>query len=105
MKEEEIKQVVRDQYSQIVEQAGQLCCSTNSCCCGANPEAEAMLAGYTKEELAQIPRSPCWVWDAATRRLRRLEAGRDRTRPWLWSGHRRVPRVSEGWAKGKGHRS
>ena len=54
MKAEEIKKAVRDQYSQIVEQAGQSCCSTSSCC-GANPEAEAMLAGYTKEELARIP--------------------------------------------------
>jgi arsenite methyltransferase len=63
VKSEEIKQAVREQYSQIVEQAGQSCCSTNtnsccstnSSCCGSNPEAEAILAGYTKEELAQIP--------------------------------------------------
>jgi arsenite methyltransferase len=55
MKENEIKSAVREQYSQIVEQAGQSRCSTNSCCCGSNPEAEAILAGYTKEELAQIP--------------------------------------------------
>lgn len=55
MKADEIKQAVREQYSQIVEQAGQSCCSTNSSCCGSNPEAEAMLAGYTKEQLAQIP--------------------------------------------------
>jgi arsenite methyltransferase len=55
MKAEEIKQAVRGQYSQIVEQSGQSCCSTNSSCCGSNPEAEALLAGYTKEELAQIP--------------------------------------------------
>jgi arsenite methyltransferase len=46
---------VKDQYSQIVEQAGQSCCSTASSCCGANPEAEAILAGYTREQLAQIP--------------------------------------------------
>jgi arsenite methyltransferase len=56
MKDTEIKQAVKDQYSQIVEQAGQSCCSTSgSCCCGTNPEAEAMLAGYTREQLAQIP--------------------------------------------------
>ena len=55
MREDEIKNAVREQYSQIVEQAGQSCCSTSSCCCGANPQAEAILAGYTKEELAQIP--------------------------------------------------
>ena len=55
MKDEEIKQAVRQQYSQIAEQSGQSCCSTNSCCCGTNPKAEAILAGYTKEQLAQIP--------------------------------------------------
>jgi SAM-dependent methyltransferase len=55
VKEQEIKQAVKEQYSQIVQQSGQSCCSTNSCCCGTDPAAEAMLAGYTKEELAQIP--------------------------------------------------
>jgi arsenite methyltransferase len=55
MKDEQIKQAVREQYSQIVEQAGQSCCSTSNCCGGSNPGAEAILAGYTKEELAQIP--------------------------------------------------
>jgi SAM-dependent methyltransferase len=55
VKEQEIKQAVKEQYSQIVEQSRQSCCSTNNCCCGTNPAAEAMLAGYTKEELAQIP--------------------------------------------------
>ncbi len=57
MKEDQIKQAVKDQYSQIAEQSGQSCCSTaqNSSCCGANPMAEAILAGYTKEQLAAIP--------------------------------------------------
>ena len=56
MKNEDIKQAVREQYSSVVQQSQQSCCSaTNNCCCGANPEAEAMLAGYTKEQLAQIP--------------------------------------------------
>jgi arsenite methyltransferase len=55
LKAEEIKKSVREQYAEIVEQAGQSCCSTDSCGCGASPQAEAMLAGYTREELAQIP--------------------------------------------------
>jgi arsenite methyltransferase len=56
MKDEQIKQAVREQYSQIVEQTNQSCCSGNTNCCGSdNPQAEAILAGYTKEELAQIP--------------------------------------------------
>ncbi len=57
MKENEIKQAVREQYSQIAEQNEQSCCSTDSCSCGcgSDPAAEAILAGYTQEELAQIP--------------------------------------------------
>ncbi len=55
MKENEIKDAVKAQYSQIAEQSDNSCCSTESCCCGDNPQAEAMLAGYTQEELAQIP--------------------------------------------------
>lgn len=55
MKEDEIKKAVKEQYSQIAEQSEQVCCSPTSCCCGTNPQAEAILAGYTREELAQIP--------------------------------------------------
>ena len=55
MKDNEIRNAVREQYSQIVEQSDKSCCSTEGCCCGDNPEAAAILAGYTKEELAQIP--------------------------------------------------
>jgi arsenite methyltransferase len=57
MKEDEIKQAVREQYSQIAEQNEQSCCSSDSysCGCGSDPAAEAILAGYTQEELAQIP--------------------------------------------------
>jgi arsenite methyltransferase len=55
MKEDEIKQAVKAQYSQVVEQSNQSCCSTESCCCGDDPQAAAILAGYTQEELAQIP--------------------------------------------------
>jgi len=57
MKEDEIKQAVREQYSQIAEQNEQSCCSSDSCSCGcgSDPAAEAILAGYTQEELAQIP--------------------------------------------------
>jgi arsenite methyltransferase len=57
MEEKEIKQAVREQYSQIAEQTEQSCCSSDSCSCGcgSDPAAEAILAGYTQEELAQIP--------------------------------------------------
>ena len=56
MKDNEIKNAVKEQYGQIAEQNQQSCCSDNSCSCGSdNPQAEAILAGYTKEELAQIP--------------------------------------------------
>jgi arsenite methyltransferase len=55
VKENEIKEAVKGQYAQIAEQSNQNCCSSSSCCCGANPQAEAILAGYTREELAQIP--------------------------------------------------
>jgi len=57
VKENEIKQAVKEQYSQIAEQNEQSCCSTDSCSCGcgSDPAAEAILAGYTQEELAQIP--------------------------------------------------
>ncbi len=57
MKDSDIKKAVREQYSQIVEQNQQSCCSSDSCnCgCGSDPAAEAILAGYTKEELAQVP--------------------------------------------------
>jgi arsenite methyltransferase len=56
-KENEIKKAVKEQYSQIAEQSEQSCCSSDSssCGCGSNPAAEAILAGYTQEELAQIP--------------------------------------------------
>ena len=57
MKDNDIKKAVKEQYSQIVEQNQQSCCSADSCSCGcgSDPAAEAILAGYTKEELAQIP--------------------------------------------------
>lgn len=57
MKDNDIKKAVKEQYSQIVEQNQQSCCSSDSCSCGcgSDPAAEAILAGYTKEELAQIP--------------------------------------------------
>jgi len=55
VKEDNIKRAVKEQYSHIAKQSGQVCCSPTSCCCGTNPEAEAILAGYTKEELARIP--------------------------------------------------
>jgi len=55
MKKEKIKQAVKKQYSQIAEQSGQRCSCSPGCCSGANPGAEAILAGYTKEQLAQIP--------------------------------------------------
>ena len=57
MKEDQIKKAVKEQYSQIVEQSERSCCSSgqSSCGCGANPLAEALLAGYSKEQLAQIP--------------------------------------------------
>ncbi len=57
MNENEIKQAVKEQYSLIAEQTEQSCCSSDSCSCGcgSDPAAEAILAGYTREELAQIP--------------------------------------------------
>jgi arsenite methyltransferase len=55
VKENEIKQVVKEQFSQVAEKSNQSCCSTSDCCCGDDPQAAAILAGYTQEELAQIP--------------------------------------------------
>ena len=55
VKKIQIQQAVKKQYSQIAEGGQQSCCSSGSCCCGTNPQAEAILAGYTREQLAQIP--------------------------------------------------
>jgi len=56
VKEDKIKHAVKEQYSRIAEQSGQQsCCSSGSCCSSNNPEAETILAGYTREQLAQIP--------------------------------------------------
>ena len=53
MKEEKIKDVVKNRYSQIAERSQQSCCS--GCGCGASPSALAEVVGYSKGDLEVIP--------------------------------------------------
>lgn len=55
MNENEIKKAVIEQYTEVIKQSEQSCCDKAGCCCGDDPRAAAILAGYTKDELAQIP--------------------------------------------------
>jgi len=53
MKEKEIKEVVRERYSQIAKQDQQSCCP--SCTCGGSPVDQAEALGYLKEDLEHVP--------------------------------------------------
>ena len=53
MKDERIKDVVKDRYSQIAERSQQSCCS--GCGCGVSPSALAEAVGYSKQDLEGIP--------------------------------------------------
>ena len=57
MKDEKIKDAVRDTYSQIAERSQQNCCSDSGCGCGCatNPSALAKVVGYSSEDLECIP--------------------------------------------------
>jgi ubiquinone/menaquinone biosynthesis C-methylase UbiE len=56
MKEEEIKQYVRDRYARAAQQ-GSSCCQPATSCCGGGRETEALSKniGYTDQDLKAVP--------------------------------------------------
>ena len=56
MKEEEIKQYVRDRYARAAQQ-GSSCCQPATSCCGGGKETEAISKniGYTDQDLKAVP--------------------------------------------------
>lgn len=56
MKEEEIKQYVRDRYARAAQQ-GSSCCQPATSCCGGGRETEAISKhiGYTDQDLKAVP--------------------------------------------------
>ncbi len=56
MKEEEIKQYVRDRYARVATQ-GSSCCQPASSCCGGDAGAEAISKsiGYSEQDLQAVP--------------------------------------------------
>jgi SAM-dependent methyltransferase len=57
MKEEQIKQMVREGYAKVALQGGQCCSSTTSCCSAASNLAVdvSKQIGYSDEELSEVP--------------------------------------------------
>ena len=55
MKDEKIKEVVRDTYSQIAERKQQSCCSDGGCCGAYNTSVLAEIVGYSREDMECIP--------------------------------------------------
>lgn len=56
MKDETIKQKVRERYARVAKQGKSCCAPTNSCCGSASLlKLTDMLSGYTEEELKAIP--------------------------------------------------
>jgi len=53
MKEEKIKGIVKDRYSQIAKQDQQSCCP--SCACGVSSLSQAEALGYLRDDLEHIP--------------------------------------------------
>ena len=53
MKEEEIKDAVKERYSSIAKQSRQSCCA--GCDCGSGTLLDARAVGYSSEELGNIP--------------------------------------------------
>lgn len=54
MEEDELKNFVRDKYSEIAKTKSRCCCSTVSCC-GSGPKAQTERIGYSREDLEKIP--------------------------------------------------
>ncbi|MFC1937236.1 arsenite methyltransferase [Chloroflexota bacterium] len=56
MKEEEIKQAVREGYAKIAKEGSPCCCPASSCCCSASSAQDIdERAGYGKDEQEAIP--------------------------------------------------
>lgn len=55
MREEEIKKVVRENYSKIAKQASSCCGPVSSCCCSGSQESLSKHVGYTDEDLKAVP--------------------------------------------------
>jgi arsenite methyltransferase len=56
MKEDEIRKIVREDYSRIARQGGSCCAPVNSCCGGTELAKEiSMKMGYTGEDLKAVP--------------------------------------------------
>ncbi|MBU2009068.1 MAG: arsenite methyltransferase [Chloroflexi bacterium] len=55
MKGDKIKKAVKHHYSRIAEQSGRTSCCATGCCGEVSPLAEAVAAGYSKEDLEHIP--------------------------------------------------
>ncbi len=53
MEEEDLKEFVKEKYSEIAESSGESCCSSS--CCGDDSEAQTKNLGYSEEELEKVP--------------------------------------------------
>ncbi len=55
MKESEIKQIVREGYTQVAQQNSSCCCSSGSTCCGGNAREASRGVGYSDEDMDSVP--------------------------------------------------
>ncbi len=53
MDDEELKEFVKDRYSEIARTSNSCCCSSS--CCGTSPETQTRQIGYTENDLKKIP--------------------------------------------------
>ena len=53
MKDENLKEFVKDKYSEIAKTSDNCCCSTS--CCGSSPKTRTKQIGYSEGELEKIP--------------------------------------------------
>ncbi|KXA89676.1 hypothetical protein AKJ57_04995 [candidate division MSBL1 archaeon SCGC-AAA259A05] len=54
MKDEDLKEFVKDKYSEIAKTSDSCCCSTS--CCGSSPETRTKQIGYSEGDLKKVPK-------------------------------------------------
>ncbi|KXB04064.1 arsenite S-adenosylmethyltransferase [candidate division MSBL1 archaeon SCGC-AAA382A03] len=53
MRDEDLKEFVKDKYSEIAKTSNSCCCSTS--CCGSTPETRSEQIGYSEGDLKKVP--------------------------------------------------